>query len=342
MTKYSDKLIEDMNSFMKSSVLGAMAELDMATHLLKYGNLLTSSKLAQIMECDLRGCEVLLNALCAMEYFEKQSINNDAFYSVKSEYTNILDSGSPMTMIPLLRHESVLQRSWARLAWSVKNGKPQERIASILGLKQDRISFIMAMNSIAIKFIPKVMDPLEREGIITGERINLLDLGGASGTYTEAFLKRSPKSTATIFDLPVGIEQAKKRFYGTDLINRIVLHSGDFTNEELPTDFDMAWLSAIIHQMNRKEARILYSKVFKSLKPGGLIVIRDYVMNNEHTFPLNGSLFAINMLLQTNTGMVYSYDEIYEDLSFASFENIKQVVHSDDMCSIIYARRPFI
>ena len=155
-----DHLSREMTSFMRSSVLAALAELDFGTVILQNGNSLGAAELARLCACDERGAEALLDALAALGYFAKTGTGAAARYSVAEEYKSSLDSRHPSTFIPMMRHMAGLQRSWARLAWAVRDGKPQDKIPSILGAEQDRVSFIMAMNSIAVRLVDKAVASL--------------------------------------------------------------------------------------------------------------------------------------------------------------------------------------
>ena len=336
-----EKLRREMSGYMQTSILAALAELDFGTRILENGNSLSASKLADHCLCDRRGTEVLLDALSAMGYLLKSERGGGARYSVAEEYTAYLDSRHPSTFIPMMRLMACGQRTWARLTWSVKDGMPQEREPSILGAEQDRVSFIMGMNSIATRLADSVMLSLREAGVLSFSKQNphILDIGGASGTYTAAFLKELPGSSATIFDLPVGIAQAKSRFTGSDMEARVTFMEGDFTKDPLPSGFDFAWISAIIHQMDRSGSRMLYAKAHDALNPGGMAAVRDYVMSKDRLFPLEGAIFGVNMFVNTQSGMVYTYREIQEDLESAGFEDVTHAVDVPTMAAVVTAKK---
>lgn len=335
-----EKLHNDIYGFMQASVLGTLAELDLASVLLRHGNALTAKEIARKGDCDVRACTRLLDAIVALGYFEKSGYGESAEYSVAEAYREYLDSSHPRSQIPFLRHLACQQRLWARLSWTVRSGEPQERVTSLLGEDQDKASFIMGMNSIAVQLVDSVVASLRQSGVLSFDKddVRILDVGGASGTYTLAFLEALPGSTAAIFDLPAGITQARKRDWG-EKKDRVVLVEGDFTRDPLPSGFDFAWVSAIIHQMNREECRALYSKVRDALSPGGKIAIRDFVMDRSHTSPLAGTLFGINMLVSVKTGRVYSLDEIREDLEQSGFTDICHAVDVPTMCAVVSAKK---
>ena len=85
----------------------------------------------------------------------------------------------------------------------------------------------------------------------------------------------------------------------------------------LPGGADFAWVSAICHQHSRQHNRELFAKVYQALVPGGRIAIRDIVMEPCRTQPRDGALFAINMLVNTETGGTFTFEEYAEDLRAA-------------------------
>lgn len=320
-----------------------MAELDIATLIIKNGNSITAQSLATQAGCDLRGLETLLDGLAALGYLAKSGTTSASRYSVPEKYQTLFDSRSPDTCIPMIRHMGNVQRRWAWLSQPVKSGEPMRGKvpASILGESEDRISFIMAMNSIGRRMLGDVMAGLKKADILPASKgARILDVGGASGTYAQAFLEELPEARATIFDLPVGIEAAKKRLAGAPVSDRIDLVTGDFMANDLPKDFDFVWLSAIIHQLGREEARMMYKKAFSALKPGGVIAIRDFVMDEARTKPAIGSLFGINMLVNTPHGRVYTLEEIRQDLQDSGFTDVRLAVDAPNMGTVVAARKP--
>ena len=166
-----------------------------------------------------------------------------------------------------------------------------------------------------------------------------LDVGGASGTWTMALLRAVPGSRATLFDLPDAVKQARERLTGTEFNDRVTLTAGDFYRDELPSGADLAFVSAIIHQHCRDSNRDLFRKIHRALAPGGTIAIRDVVMNADHTSPQFGALFAVNMIVNTDTGGTFSFEELSEDLQAAGFVDPQWALKTEDMSSIVTAVR---
>ena len=338
-----DRLRTAGAGFQESCILAALGELDIATQILGRSNNASAKELAKGLQLDLRALTILLDALAALGYFEKSNNapSNDARYSVAENYIELLDSRHPATFIPMFRHQGNCVRSWVQLARIVTDGQPAERYGSILGAETDNVSFILAMNSIGRIFAGPMVEELTKHGVLHFPKTNIrfIDIGGASGTYTLAFLEALPQSTGAIFDLPVAIREARRRFAGTPFEGRIAFAEGDFYQDEFPAGFDFAWVSAIVHQFGRAESRDFYAKAYRALNPGGRIAVRDFVIEENRTSPAQGAMFAVNMLVQTKTGMVYTFDEIREDLSASGFGDVRMAVPADTMSAVVVAEK---
>jgi len=84
----------------------------------------------------------------------------------------------------------------------------------------------------------------------------------------------------------------------------------------------------------------LFQKVFRALIPGGRIVIRDHVMEPDRTEPKDGAIFAVNMLVNTEGGSTYTYDEIRSWLEEAGFANVRFLKAGEHMDGLVEAFKP--
>jgi hypothetical protein len=62
-------------------------------------------------------------------------------------------------------------------------------------------------------------------------------------------------------------------------------------------------------------------------------------MEDSHTAPLAGALFAVNMLVATEGGGTYTLAEIRSDLQSAGFEDVQFVRRDEGMHAVVSARR---
>ena len=320
------ELLDTVRAFQPACVITAAAELDLFTVL--EARPLSGPAVAVRIEADPHATAVLLDALVSLGLLEKQ----DACYRVEPGVAGLLSENAPTSVLAGVRHLSNCLRHWSQLARVVQTGQPAECAPSIRGAAADGAAFIGAMDNFTASAAPRVV---ARLAPLRFSR--LLDVGGASGTWTVAFLRTEPHATAVLFDLPDVIPLARERLAAAGLADRVTLVAGDYNADELPVGADFAWLSAIAHQNSREQNRSLYARIHAALTPGGTLVIRDVVMAPSRTSPPAGALFAVNMLVNTEGGGTFTLSEYSEDLAAAGFGRI-ELLHKDDaMNSLIRA-----
>lgn len=324
----AESLGQVMRSYQGACVLAAAGELDV------FGALARGDRRAQDVALELgadrRGMRTLLDALVALGLLEKSG----ELYHAPAEVVSLLVADRSGNQLAMVQHQANCLRNWSQLAAVVKRGQPSPRTPSIRGSDADYAAFIEAMDNIAGATAAGLIGSLPRM-----EFRHLLDVGGASGSYTIAFLRAYPQARATLFDLPVVMPQAKQRLEKAGLLDRVTLAPGDFYEDELPTGADLAWVSAIVHQNAREQNRILFKRVHDALAPGGRILLRDIVMDEARTRPVAGALFAINMLVNTKGGGTFTLDELRADLTSAGFADVTLLVRSETMNSVVAARK---
>lgn len=315
-------------SYMRSRVLFTAAELNVFTWLDRYHY--TAPELAAELGTDPRATTRLLDALIALGLLSKEQ----GRYRLP-ESSRVLSDLHPESIRPMILHLNHIWKNWSQLTEAVRLGynpglKPVEEWD---GEVQE--AFIGAMHVIGRELAEEIADAYN---LFPYRR--LLDVGGASGTYTIAFLRRNPTLEAVLFDFAPVLTMAKKRLEEAGLLHRVELVAGDFYRDELPGDCDLALLSAIIHQNSPEENVALYQKVYRALIPGGKILIRDHIMDDSRTKPPAGALFALNMLVNTRGGDTYTFAEVKATLEQAGFQDVKLLRQGEKMDCLVEATKP--
>jgi precorrin-6B methylase 2 len=324
----ADEILDLARGFQPACILAAAADLNLFDTI--GVDHLTADALARRLQCYKRGITILLDALVALQMLHKQSTR----YSVPASIARILTHDGSNSVLAMAQHQANCLRRWDQLAKVIKTGKPAPRIPSIRGEQGDTASFIGAMHAINARVAAKVVRDIQP---LPFNR--LLDVGGASGTWTIAFLHANRSASATIFDLPPVIRLAKKRLTEVGFRPRVNLVNGNFYTDPLPKGCDLAWVSAIVHQNSRHQNRMLFRKIYRALDNGGRIAIRDILMEESRTAPISGALFAVNMLVATKGGGTFTFEELRDDLKAAGFGGAMVVRHDDGMNAVIVAKK---
>jgi SAM-dependent methyltransferase len=314
---------------MECRILLSGAEMNLFTVLTAVP--LSAQEVAKRIGAELRALTLLLDALVALGFLVKRGETYQCVPSVSS----FLSADAPDSVLPVVLHMANLWLRWSNLTSMVRGSHvPDKEPVSSQDANALR-AFIGAMDVIAGDLAPRMV-----AAVHPGSSRALLDVGGASGTYTLAFLQAVPEMKATLFDKPEVIEIARQCLGKAGILNRVTLIPGDFYQDELPHGHDLAFVSAIIHQNSPEQNLELFMKVFRSLNPGGRIVIRDHVMESDRTSPRDGAVFAVNMLLSTSGGNTYTYGEIKTGLTQAGFVNIRLLQKGEHMDSLVEGFKP--
>ncbi len=318
------EILETAQGFMESKILHCAAELNLFTILNPAP--LSAQEVADQIGGDVRALSVLLDAVAAMGLLSKRRRR----YQCIRPVSRLLADDSEESILPMVLHMASLWKRWSRLTAIAKGAPPAEAKSRFFRNAEELRAFIGAMNVVAAPLAGQIA-----ASVNAGASKNLLDVGGASATYTIAFLRAAPGMKATVFDLPEVLEMARERLSRERLIDRVNLVGGSYHKDELPGGHDLALLSAVIHSNSLEENLELYQKVYRALIPGGRVLIRDHVMDPDRTYPRSGAIFAVNMLAATSGGGTYTYKEIKSGLSEAGFVRIKLLRRGANMDDIV-------
>ncbi len=324
-----ERILGLAQNFMECKILHSAADLNLFT--LFTQNKLTADEAAGKTGADPRALSMLLDALASMGLLKKDKQT----YWCEGSVAERLSESSPVSILPMVRHMASLWARWSCLTDIVRGTAGAKSEFDFVRSPEELRSFIGAMHVVAAPMANQIVESVDARSSRA-----LIDVGGGSGSYTIAFLRAIPEMKATLFDLPEVVEMARERLSQEGLIDRVNLAAGSFYEQELPAGHDLALLSAIIHSNSPEQNQDLYNKVFRSLNNGGRILIRDYVMNQDRTYPKAGAVFAINMLAGTSGGRNYTFEEIEASLSKAGFTRIRLLRKGEHMDAVVEAFKP--
>jgi SAM-dependent methyltransferase len=307
------EFMEMANAFRISRIILTAHELNLFS-ILTDGPL-TSAAVAKTAGTNERATDRLMNALVPIGLLKKSGSQ----FSNTDFSTRFMIKGQPNFMGGL-GHQVDLWRTWSTLTDAVRAGtsvamrKPiNERDNAWLE------SFIAAMHSRGIQQAKEIAAVLDLSQI---KRV--LDVGGGSGAFTFEFIRENPSITGTIFDLPNVIPLTKQYIAREGFESSVTTLEGDYLKDKFGYDYDLVFVSAIIHINSPEENVLLVNKCAEALNPGGQLVIADHIMNDDRTGPAAGAFFALNMLVGTEKGDTYTEKEIKSWLQNAKFKYIRR------------------
>ncbi len=281
----------------------------------------TAEQLASATKCSLRGISALLNLLVGFGFLEKSSQNE---YGLTPESEAFLVSTRPGFLGGMFKHMSEqLMPKWLSLTEVVRTGKPA---AAVNGESDGSAFFEKFVEDIFPMSYPSARVLAENLGIANSRStVSVLDLAAGSGVWGIALAQASPNVKVQAVDWPrvLAVTQRITKKYG--VADRYTYTAGDLSEADFGTGHQVAILGHILHSEGEERGKSLLKKTFKALAPGGTIVIAEFLVNQDRTGPVNGVIFAVNMLVNTADGNTYSFEEIRDWLQQAGFENVRKV-----------------
>jgi 3-hydroxy-5-methyl-1-naphthoate 3-O-methyltransferase len=148
---------------------------------------------------------------------------------------------------------------------------------------------------------------------------SVLDLATGSGVWGIALAQASPDVHVTAVDWPQVLEVTKKTATRFGVVDRFNFSPGDLLEADFGANHGLATLGHILHSEGEERSRELLKKTFQALAPGGMIAVAEFLVNADRTGPLSGLIFSLNMLVNTETGRTYSFEELSDWLRQAGF-----------------------
>lgn len=274
----------------------------------------TAAQLAQEAGVAARGVTAICNALVGLRLLAREG----DCYALAPESAAFLVSHKPAYQGAFFRHVSTqLIPKWLELDKVVRTGKPAERVNSEKKGAVFFAEFVEAIFPLSYAAAQALGQHLRLAK--TTKPVSVLDLASGSGVWGVALAEQSPHVRVSAVDWPPVLKVTQKIARRHGIHERLTLIPGDLLKVRFGQDHQVATLGHILHSEGRERSRKLLQKTFDALAPGGTIAIMEFLVNQDRQDPVVGLLFAVNMLVNTDEGDTFSFEEISDWLREAGF-----------------------
>jgi ubiquinone/menaquinone biosynthesis C-methylase UbiE len=281
----------------------------------------TLDEVVELTKTSTRGMRALLNALVGLDLLDRYGDR----YALTAESAAYLVTHSPDYQGQMCKHVSRhLIHRWLGLTESVRTGRPApgpvNDPASSGAYFREFVEDIFPMSYDAAKALA-----IELKLPDTTTPIKVLDLAAGSGVWGIALAEASPKVRVTAVDWPNVLPVTRRLAEKHGVSSQFTFTEGDLLTTDFGAGHHIATLGHIIHSEGEKRSRQLLKKVHDALVPGGTAVIAEFLPNEDRTGPAGALIFACTMLVNTDEGDTYTFNEMAEWLHHAGFQLVREL-----------------
>lgn len=174
-----------------------------------------------------------------------------------------------------------------------------------------------------------VKKKLSLEGVTS-----MLDVGGGSGAFSYVFVDSTPGLTSKVLELPEVCKTGEgiKATMSQDVQNRVSFVELDATSPNWPVSdqqFEIVLMSYISGSVPESIIGALYKNAYKALKPGGRLLVHDFMVNDSLDSPALGALWALQHVTVNADGLGLCPAEVGARMTDAGFAKIEtqEMIH---------------
>jgi ubiquinone/menaquinone biosynthesis C-methylase UbiE len=263
-----------------------------------------------------RGTQALLDGLVGLGLVELI----DGRYENSPEASEFLVEGKPAYTGGFVKFHFADMARWSGMPDVVSTGVP---IATDTADVTENPFWEQLVPAIAVLSVPSALTAADKLGLADAGPISILDVGGGSGVYSAIWLdmNRQARSTQIDWKNVNRIASASTAEHGVG--DRFRTVDGDFHTVDFGTsEHDIGVYSHIAHQETPADNVAVFLKFRRTLKPGGTLVINDFVVNNDRSGPPFPLIFNSMMLLQTPHGATWREADYRAWLNEAGFAEV--------------------
>ncbi|MEU6425487.1 class I SAM-dependent methyltransferase [Microbispora sp. NPDC046973] len=323
-----DRIMEIANGYWATGVLGSAAKYALFTHL--DAGVDTADRLAAEAGISERGAQTLLDGLVGLGLVELHG----ASYRNTPEAAAFLVEGRPASLSGYAQLKLGQMGKMGSLLEVFRTGGPVDAMTEVA----DNPHWEDVVPAIAAQSVPVATVAAGLLGLAEAGEISILDLGGGSGIFSAIWLGLNPAARSTQLDWAPINAIARRLLKERHLADRFTCIDGDFHTVEFgAAAYDIAVYSHVAHQEGPEDNIAIFAKVRAALKPGGTLVVCDYVVDDDRGGPFFPLLFASEMLLKSKKGGTWRQADYRAWLTEAGFDDVS--FHSTQSpTTLVFAR----
>ena len=286
----------------------------------------TLEEIAAAIGASQRGARILLDALCPLGLLAK----SEGIYSLTPTAATFLVRGRPAYIGGAWL---TFWRNRDRLAEAVRTGQPT---LDIPGPQAEELWADLTASDLVTwpRRAETARERWAQLGISAEIRRGLRILDAACGCGVDSFVlaQADPAARVTALDLPKVLAMAAQVAAHMGVHEQVTFCPGNLLEVDLLAgEFDVVLFGAILYYFSPDNVTAVLRKAWHALVPGGLVVIRTIIADEERCQDEMALLMAVELLHDAAQGEVYTFSEYKAFLDASGFTDVTQ--HSNRLIS---------
>lgn len=306
----ADLVWQNSWGFARTAVLASAVELELFAAFAS--GPANAAELAQRTKASVRGIEALAGALVGLGLLSRDAVGRFDVTEVARTY---LGPNPRIDLGPQILHSRNLAARWSRLTDAVRSGQPlppPEATGSAGGAGVGPVHFQMLVrqlfnaNFAAGMILCRTL--ADRDDFHPAA---VLDIGAGAAPWSIPFAQAQPDCRVTVLDYPEVLPVTREYAAKFGLADRFEFRGGQAETADLGrSQFAFVFLGHLYHSMGPAASADLARRAAAALRPGGLLGVAEFVVDDDRLGPAIPLLFACNMLIGTAAGTTYTARQI--------------------------------
>ena len=310
-----DVVFDTLFAYQQTAALKTAIDLDLFTAV--DNGAATTAAIAARTGAAERGVRILCDYLATLGLLAKSG----GTYELPPTSSAFLSRKSPMYMGTVASFLTMpyMKRNFDDLTETVRNGTVRPEGNSVSTENPIWVEFARAMVPMAMPGAHAIAGIL---GVESMGPIKILDIAAGHGMYGIVLAQRNPAAEVAAVDWAPVLTVAREHAQQAGVASRFRTIPGDAFESEFGTGHDVALVTNFLHHFDPATCTGFLSKVAAALKPGGQVVLVEFVPNPDRISPPMPARFSLTMLAGTPAGDAYTLAELSGMLGSAGFRDV--------------------
>ncbi len=306
---------ETINAFQKTSALKAAVDLGLFTAIGTAPS--TAAEIAMRCECPERGIRILSDNLTILGFLTKE----ESRYALTPSSAVFLDEKSPAYFGAAVKFLLApgLTEAFTDLAATIRSGRIHTSEHGTMA--PDHPVWIEFARAMGPMMVPAARGAADLVPLDPSRDTRVLDISASHGTYGIAFAQKNPRAHLVALDWEAVLAIAEENAAAAGLADRFGKIVGDAFTVDLGHDYDVVLVPNFLHHFNLADCTLFLRRIHAALRPGGRVVIVEFVPDDDRVSPPAAASFSLVMLGTTRDGDAYTFAEFRQMLTDAGFRD---------------------